>query len=148
MSAAQAPSPFQRDLHAFGLLIARLTLALVLVVRAAALAVPFTPLGPHLGFEPPPPTMLAAIAAITLAYLAAAEATKPFAIRAAARSRRYGCAAPGRDRGAFAMTRALQDTALPPETLLAARQADDAQAPDRIASAARAIGPSSLAGTT
>jgi len=83
LSAAQAPSPFQRDLHAFGLLIARLTLALVLVVRAA-LAVPFTPLGPHLGFEPPPPTMLAVIAAITLAYLAAAEATKPFAIRAAA----------------------------------------------------------------
>jgi len=46
------------------------------------------------------------------------------------------------------MTRALQDMTLPPETLLAARQADDAQAPDRIASAARAIGPSSLAGTT
>jgi len=29
---AQAPSPFQRDLHTFGLLIARLTIALVLVV--------------------------------------------------------------------------------------------------------------------
>ncbi len=31
----QAPSPFQRDLHSFGLLIARLTIALVLVVLAA-----------------------------------------------------------------------------------------------------------------
>src|SRR5476649_716731 len=32
LAEAQAPSPFQRDLHAFGLLIARLTIALVLVV--------------------------------------------------------------------------------------------------------------------
>ena len=32
LAEAQAPSPFQRDLHAFGLLTARLTIALVLVV--------------------------------------------------------------------------------------------------------------------
>jgi P-type Mg2+ transporter len=34
LAAAQAPSPFQRDLHAFGLAIARLTLGLVVVVLA------------------------------------------------------------------------------------------------------------------
>ncbi|MBB2202092.1 magnesium-translocating P-type ATPase [Gluconacetobacter tumulisoli] len=34
LAEAQVPSPFQRDLHAFGLLVARLTLALVLVVLA------------------------------------------------------------------------------------------------------------------
>ena len=34
LAQAQAPSPFQRDLHAFGLVIARLTLALVVVVLA------------------------------------------------------------------------------------------------------------------
>jgi len=35
LAEVQAPSPFQRDLHAFGLLIARLTIALVLVVLTA-----------------------------------------------------------------------------------------------------------------
>ena len=35
LTDVQAPSPFQRDLHAFGLLIARLTIALVLVVLTA-----------------------------------------------------------------------------------------------------------------
>ncbi|MBO1325496.1 magnesium-translocating P-type ATPase [Acetobacter sp. TBRC 12305] len=34
LDEAQAPSPFQRDLHAFGLVIARLTLALVVIVLA------------------------------------------------------------------------------------------------------------------
>ena len=34
LAEAQAPSPFQRDLHEFGLVIARLTLALVVVVLA------------------------------------------------------------------------------------------------------------------
>jgi len=34
LAEAQAPSPFQRDLHAFGLVVARLTLALVLGVLA------------------------------------------------------------------------------------------------------------------
>ena len=34
LTQAQAPSPFQRDLHQFGLVIARLTLALVVVVLA------------------------------------------------------------------------------------------------------------------
>jgi P-type Mg2+ transporter len=34
LAEAQAPSPFQRDLHAFGLLTARLTIALVVVVLA------------------------------------------------------------------------------------------------------------------
>jgi Mg2+-importing ATPase len=32
LAEAQAPSPFQRDLHAFGLLVARLTIALIVVV--------------------------------------------------------------------------------------------------------------------
>lgn len=58
--------------------------ATALVALAVALAVPFTPLGPTLGFEPPPPAMLVTIAAITIAYLAAAEAIKPFAIGASA----------------------------------------------------------------
>lgn len=35
LTEIQPPSPFQRDLHAFGLLVARLTIALVLVVLAA-----------------------------------------------------------------------------------------------------------------
>jgi Mg2+-importing ATPase len=35
----QAPSPFQRDLHAFGLLTARLTIALIVVVLAAHMVV-------------------------------------------------------------------------------------------------------------
>ena len=34
LAEAQAPSPFQRDLHEFGLVIARLTLGLVVVVLA------------------------------------------------------------------------------------------------------------------
>lgn len=39
LSEAQAASPFQRDLHAFGLLIARLTMALIVVVVVAHLLV-------------------------------------------------------------------------------------------------------------
>jgi Mg2+-importing ATPase len=35
LAEAQAPTPFQRDLHAFGLLVARLSIALILVVLAA-----------------------------------------------------------------------------------------------------------------
>lgn len=35
LAEAQAPSPFQRDLHAFGLLVARLSIALIVVVMAA-----------------------------------------------------------------------------------------------------------------
>lgn len=35
LAEAQAPSPFQRDLHAFGLLVARLSIALTVVVLAA-----------------------------------------------------------------------------------------------------------------
>lgn len=38
LAQAQAPSPFQRDLHEFGLVIARLTLALVVVVLAMRIA--------------------------------------------------------------------------------------------------------------
>jgi Mg2+-importing ATPase len=34
LAEAQAPSPFQRDLHAFGLLVARLSIALIVVVLA------------------------------------------------------------------------------------------------------------------
>src|SRR6478735_4978881 len=39
LAESQAPSPFQRDLHAFGLLTARLTIALVVVVLAAHMVV-------------------------------------------------------------------------------------------------------------
>lgn len=39
LGEVQGPSPFQRDLHAFGLLIARLTMALIVVVVAAHLLV-------------------------------------------------------------------------------------------------------------
>lgn len=39
LAEAQGPSPFQRDLHAFGLLTARLTMALIVVVVAAHLLV-------------------------------------------------------------------------------------------------------------
>jgi Mg2+-importing ATPase len=35
LAEEQAPSPFQRDLHAFGLLVARLSIALIIVVLAA-----------------------------------------------------------------------------------------------------------------
>jgi Mg2+-importing ATPase len=35
LAEAQAPSPFQRDLHAFGLLVARLSIALIVVVLVA-----------------------------------------------------------------------------------------------------------------
>jgi len=35
LAEAQAPSPFQRDLHAFGLLVARLSIALIVVVMVA-----------------------------------------------------------------------------------------------------------------
>ena len=35
LAEAQAPSPFQRDLHAFGLLVARLSIALIIVVMVA-----------------------------------------------------------------------------------------------------------------
>ncbi|WP_375395460.1 magnesium-translocating P-type ATPase [uncultured Sphingomonas sp.] len=37
LATAQAPSPFERDLHAYGLLTTRLTLALVVVVLAASI---------------------------------------------------------------------------------------------------------------
>ena len=77
-----------------------------LAALALALAVPFTPLGPWLGFAAPPPTLLAAVALITLAYLAAAEAAKPWAI-----------AAPGRraqGRRVFPMPRGAPDRAVGP----------------------------------
>ncbi|MCF4126794.1 magnesium-translocating P-type ATPase [Methylobacterium sp. SyP6R] len=51
-----------------------------LAALTVALALPFTPLAGWLGFTAPPPAILAAVAAITAAYLAAAEAVKPWAM--------------------------------------------------------------------
>jgi len=48
---------------------------------AAALALALTPLGAVVGFVPLPPALLGAIAALSLVYLAAAEALKPYAMR-------------------------------------------------------------------
>jgi Mg2+-importing ATPase len=48
---------------------------------AIALSVALTPISRFVGFVPPPTPILAAIAAITIAYLAAAEALKPWAMR-------------------------------------------------------------------
>ncbi|ACL63066.1 magnesium-translocating P-type ATPase [Methylobacterium nodulans] len=56
-----------------------------LAALTVALGVPFSPLGPWFGFEAPQPMILAAIGIITVAYLAAAEAVKPWAIRARSR---------------------------------------------------------------
>jgi Mg2+-importing ATPase len=47
-----------------------------LAVVATAVLLPFTPLAPWLGFTPPPVEMLAAIAAMVLAYLVCAELAK------------------------------------------------------------------------
>jgi P-type Mg2+ transporter len=52
-----------------------------LVALAAALALPFTPLGSWFGFETPPVAVLAAIGTIIVIYLVAAEMLKPLALR-------------------------------------------------------------------
>ena len=74
-----------------------------LAALSVALAVPFTPLGPRLGFEAPPPAVLAAVALITAAYLAAAEGVKPWAIAAPRRKRPARGAAGGPDRARWRM---------------------------------------------
>ena len=51
-----------------------------LLALAVALALPFTPAGAWIGFVVPPAPVLAGIAAITVAYLVAAEIVKPFAL--------------------------------------------------------------------
>lgn len=57
--------------------------ASVLGAGALGLLLPFTPLGPALGFAPPPPALLAAIAGMVAAYLALAEAMKRLFYRSA-----------------------------------------------------------------
>ncbi|WP_406856340.1 magnesium-translocating P-type ATPase [Alsobacter sp. KACC 23698] len=52
-----------------------------LLALAAAMAIPFTPLGTWFGFQPPSPAVLAGVAAIVAVYLVAAEALKPMALR-------------------------------------------------------------------
>ncbi|MFG1477311.1 magnesium-translocating P-type ATPase [Xanthobacter sp. V4C-4] len=52
-----------------------------LLALAVALALPLTPLGSWFGFTPPPPAMLAGIAAVVVAYLVCAELLKPWALR-------------------------------------------------------------------
>jgi Mg2+-importing ATPase len=74
-----------------------------LAALSVALAVPFTPLGPRLGFEAPPPAVLAAVALITAAYLAAAEGVKPWAIAGPRRKRPARGAAGGPDRARWRM---------------------------------------------
>lgn len=59
--------------------------ASTLTALAAALAVPFSPLGRWLGFVTPSPTTTLALAAIVAAYLVCAEAVKPLAMRAGGR---------------------------------------------------------------
>jgi Mg2+-importing ATPase len=58
-------------------------LATTLGALAAALAVPFSPVGVWLGFHAPPAVVTLALAAIVLAYLACAELVKPLAMGAA-----------------------------------------------------------------
>lgn len=62
-------SPFASPPH-FALAVA------AVAVVASAVALPFTPLGAWFGFVAPPPMLLAAIAALTAAYLCIVEATK------------------------------------------------------------------------
>ena len=45
-------------------------------VLAVTLALPFTPLGPFLGFEPIPVSFVAMLAAIMVVYILSAEVTK------------------------------------------------------------------------
>jgi Mg2+-importing ATPase len=52
-----------------------------LTALAIALSATLTPIGRFVGFVPPPMPILAAIAGITVIYLAAAEALKPLAMR-------------------------------------------------------------------
>ena len=52
-----------------------------LAALAAALALPFSPLGSWFGFQPPALQILLAIGVITVAYLAAVEAMKPWVVR-------------------------------------------------------------------
>ena len=58
-----------------------------ILALVTAMALPFTPLGGWFGFEVPPISMLAAIAAIVIVYLAGAELLKPLAIRSRKPSR-------------------------------------------------------------
>ncbi|MBL6455767.1 magnesium-translocating P-type ATPase [Belnapia sp. T6] len=53
-----------------------LLVASSLGVLAVAVALPFTPFGAWLGFVPPPPALLAALAGLTVAYLGAVELAK------------------------------------------------------------------------
>jgi Mg2+-importing ATPase len=48
----------------------------VLAASGCALAIPFTPVAPHLGFVPPPPGLVATICLLALAYLVLAELCK------------------------------------------------------------------------
>ena len=59
--------------------------ASTIAALALALVVPFSPLGSLFGFEVPPPHVLGALVGIVAAYLACAEAIKPFAMRATLR---------------------------------------------------------------
>ena len=64
------------------------TLAVSSVVAlAAALVLPFSPLGAWFGFHPPPLPVLLGIGLITAAYLAAAETVKPWVVRSGGRAR-------------------------------------------------------------
>jgi Mg2+-importing ATPase len=58
-----------------------------LTALLVAMVLPFTPMGAWFGFVPPPASLLAAIAAIAIIYLIAAELVKPFALAGQTRRR-------------------------------------------------------------
>ncbi|CCD96778.1 putative Magnesium-translocating P-type ATPase [Bradyrhizobium sp. ORS 375] len=60
-----------------------------LTALVAALVVPFTPAGAWFGFVAPPVSVLAAIAALVLAYLVSAERLKSLAVRSRPHRRRH-----------------------------------------------------------
>jgi Mg2+-importing ATPase len=62
----------------------RWLVASTLGALAVALAIPYSPLGPLFQFQPPPAHLALMLAALVVAYLAAAELVKPLAMRSSA----------------------------------------------------------------
>lgn len=60
-----------------------------LAALLVAMALPFTPMGAWFGFVTPPASLLAAIGAIAVVYLVAAELLKPFALAGQARRKPF-----------------------------------------------------------
>jgi Mg2+-importing ATPase len=64
-----------------------LLMASTLGALAAALIIPFSPLGRWFGFHPPGAQLTVALAAVVVAYLVSAELLKPLAIDGSRRAR-------------------------------------------------------------